>query len=131
MRQKVFVLGATGSVGTELINQITTLDGIDKNANPTDIIGIANRTKMLITETALNAEITTAKNDVKSQVSLLLGTGKDYTDMNEILEELKRLWHGGEVIIVDVTAAKRKQITKFHLDTVCLSTIWKQTGYCK
>lgn len=118
MRQKVFILGATGSVGTELIHQIITDDGIEKNANPTDIIGIANSKKMIISETALNGQITATRDDVKSLVSLLLGTGKDFTDMNEILEELKRLWHGGEVIIVDVTAAKGEQIREFHLDTI-------------
>ena len=38
--------------------------------------------------------------------------------MTEILRELKKMGHGGEVIIVDVTAAKGEAITKFHLDAV-------------
>lgn len=115
MRQKVFVLWATGNVWGELLKQIIEDDGIDKNANPTDIIGVANSKRMIVSETAINGQI----NDVKGEIiSLLEAEGTVYTSMTEILDELKRLGHSGEVIIVDVTAAKGEEITKFHLDSI-------------
>jgi len=68
MRQKVFILGATGNVGTKLIEQIIEHDGIDKNANPTDIIGIANSKKMLVSENSLNSQIVSEVSSVQAKV---------------------------------------------------------------
>lgn len=119
MRQKVFVLGATGSVGTELLHQITQKDGISDNVNPTDIIGIANSTRMLVSETSLNDKILGERNDIKEKVAgILQQEGKTYTSMTEILESLSAAGYSGEVIIVDVTAAKGEQIRRFHLDAL-------------
>lgn len=119
MRQKVFVLGATGSVGTELLHQITQKDGIESNVNPTDIIGIANSTTVLVSETALNDTIVGERSEIKTRVTnLLQQEGKAYTSMTEILESLSAAGYSGEVIIVDVTAAKGEQIRRFHLDAL-------------
>lgn len=119
MRQKVFVLGATGSVGTELLKQICERDGIGDNVNPTDIIGIANSTTLLVSESSLNNQIVGERNDIKARVAdLLQQEGTTYESMTEILESLSAAGYSGEVIIVDVTAAKGEKIRKFHLDAI-------------
>lgn len=118
MRQKVFILGATGNVGGELVSQILEDDGIDKNVNPTDIIGIANSTKMIVCEESLNQKLEHNRDTIKEQVSEILNQGKTYTGMTDILDALKHQGYSGEVIIVDVTAAKGEKITKFHLDAI-------------
>ena len=42
MRQKVFIVGASGNVWTELINQIQEKDWKWLNINPTEILWVAN-----------------------------------------------------------------------------------------
>lgn len=119
MIQKVFVLWATGQVGTELVHQIIRDDGADKNPNPTHIIGMANSKTMLVSDKHINEMIGKSRDDTKQKVKDILDNrGQSYTSMTEILEELKKMGHSGEVIIVDVTAAKGEEITKFHIDAV-------------
>jgi homoserine dehydrogenase len=69
MHQKVFVLGATGQVGTKLIEQILKKDGTQNNANPTDIIGVANSSKMLVSEVPLCSQIVNEREGVKKAVA--------------------------------------------------------------
>ena len=119
MRQKVFVLGASGNVGRELISQIVTHDGSEQNANPTDVIGMADSKHMIVKEGPLDPNILLQMAGVKEDVKTFLETqGKPYSQMEEILMALKKKGHSWEVIIVDVTAAKWPDITQFHLDAI-------------
>jgi len=42
MKQRIFILGASGNVGRELISQILEKDMKDNHVNPSEIVGLAN-----------------------------------------------------------------------------------------
>lgn len=119
MRQKVFILGATGNVGSELVRQITKTDGNGHHVNPTDIIGFADRNNMYITkhgieeqdELKMMSEVDSPKEqirqDIKSRVKqMVTQKGVRYEKLNDILEALSENGHTGDLIIVDATAEK-------------------------
>lgn len=80
---------------------------------------MADSKTMFITDGHVNEMIGKSRDDTKQKVKDILDNhGQSYTSMTEILEELKKMGHSGEVIIVDVTAAKGEEITKLHIDAV-------------
>ena len=94
MIQKVFVLGASGNVGRELISQIVEFDGSKQNTNPTGVIGMANSKHMVVTEGPLDPEVLLQMAGVKEDVKTFLETqGKPYSPMEEILMALKKKGH--------------------------------------
>ncbi len=113
MQQKVFILGASGNVGSTLIRQIAELDqdGI-KNINPTHVIGMANSEYMLVRDRGFSKKILLWLSDKKSIKEVLKEKWEKYDNNEEILEKIKSYGYFWEVILVDVTADKN--IVDFH-----------------
>jgi len=113
MHQKVFILGASGNVGSTLVKQIAEHDQDGtKNVNPTHIIGMANSKYAVFHDRGFSKKLLLTLKDKESIKSFLEEKGKRYENSETILEELKKLGYFGEVIIVDATADKN--IIDFH-----------------
>jgi len=113
MHQKVFILGASGNVGSTLVRQIAEHDQDGtKNVNPTHIIGMANSKYVVFHDRGFSKKLLLTLKDKESIKSFLEEKGKRYENSETILEELKKLGYFGEVIIVDATADKN--IIDFH-----------------
>jgi homoserine dehydrogenase len=109
MFQDVFILGATGKVGSELINQIILNDGIcaNKHVNPTRVVGVASSKSYLYSKDGLTKEelIDFSKKDV---------IGKEYGDVLELIGVVDQ---DVDNIFIDVTAEKEVMLN-FHLKVI-------------
>lgn len=111
MIQDIFILGATGNVGKELVRQIY-LNG-DTNpqlhANPSRVIGIASSKEFLYSPKGMSYEIATAfsRKDISTP---------KYSSLDEVLSLVQRKHNDNqsELVFVDVTAEK-DHMTDFHL----------------
>lgn len=132
MRQDVFILGATWSVGTELVRQICEFDGDGKNhGNPTQIIGFANSKwmvlgKWMIPEQEMFEQIVQADNwniekvreRIKDETNKLIQTKWKQVSLNGVLQALTALWYHWSTMIVDTTAMSGQWIIDFHLQAL-------------
>lgn len=123
--QNVFIIGATGNVGSELIRQILLHDSpkTGKHRNPTNIVGIANKAGygfntggVCIQNISPETEI--LKNSKEFKDFLISEFNKDFTEYsNEKLEGLLKVIERegleGDVVFIDATDGK-DDLTKFH-----------------
>ncbi|MBI4738361.1 hypothetical protein HY772_02155 [Candidatus Woesearchaeota archaeon] len=114
MFQDVYIIGATGRVGSTLVRQIIEKGDISArlHTNPTRIVGLASRERTVYVPEGVSAEQAYAF------------TNKDYTDTQtyrdllELLELVNSTRHdGGALVFVDVTAVG-EQMTGFHLAVI-------------
>ncbi len=111
--QNVFILGATGQVGTEVVKQIVAYDGMNhEHRNPTHIIGIADSTNFILSIGGVAVPEVISQDSLKN---LLLQNEESnwYSLHKEILNAVKKSWMEWEVIFVDVTA-EGQQMIDFH-----------------
>lgn len=118
MRQKVFILWATGNVWTELVRQICRDDGPEKNANPTDIVGIASSKKAVFKPEGFPQNFFPEILKTETMSEFLEKAGMPYDDLSELLAILKNIRFPKNGIIIDVTPAKGESIRQFHLDAL-------------
>ena len=111
MVQNVFIVGATGNVGRELVRQIYEKDTDRKNHdNPTRIIGLASSKYALYNPEGI----------AKTQGIDFSGrniTGSRYDDLHEIVAQTEKIFEGRNVVFVDVTA-ENGVMSRFHLDVI-------------
>ncbi len=108
MVEKIFIIGATGKVGKELVSQILAKDtnGM-KHKNPTTIVGLASGSSFIYDREGLSA---------KSALSFASRStnGERYSKLFEIADLLEK--SNDVVRIVDVTPSEN--ITDFHLRVI-------------
>lgn len=118
MIQDLFIIGATGKVGTALVNQIIEKGDINPklHVNPTRIVGLASSTRTIYSPEGL------------TEKQAYEFTGKRYDGAMEyakVGELLGIANHGhnehnrnqSELVFVDVTAVN-EPMTKFHLEII-------------
>jgi homoserine dehydrogenase len=109
MFQDVFIIGATGKVGAELINQIILNDGVcaNKHANPTRVVGVASSKTYLYNKNGLNRHelIGFSKKEI---------FGKEYGNVLELIDIIDA---NLDNIFIDVTAGKEEMLN-FHLKVI-------------
>jgi len=113
MAQDLFIIGATGKVGSTLVRQILTEGDTDalKHTNPTRIVGLASSKNYIYNPDGIsNSECYEFARGNSSK-------GKNYTNLSQILEEVKKLHRNGSLVFADVTSAG-KEMTKFHLEVI-------------
>ncbi|GBE20063.1 MAG TPA: hypothetical protein ENG87_01300 [Candidatus Pacearchaeota archaeon] len=112
MIQNVFIIGATGKVGRELVSQIVEKD-LDnkKHINPTRIIGLASSSNFLFSEKGLSKENCLDFSERKRNF-------EKYGSLDELLEMVKSIKRdeGDSFVLIDVTAVKN--IIDFHLKII-------------
>lgn len=105
MFQDIFIIGATGNVGSELVNQIYTKgDTLEsKHVHPTRVVGLASRSSFIYNPKGISGY------DAQ-QFSKRILTEETYTNLEEFLSIVQ-----GKTIFVDMTAEKEPML-QFHLN---------------
>ena len=112
MIQNVFIIGATGKVGKELVSQIVEKDLDNKtHINPTRIIGLASSSNFLFSEKGLSKEKCLDFSERK-------GNLEKYGSLHELLEIVRSIktYEGNNLVFIDVTSSK--DISDFHLKII-------------
>lgn len=120
--QNIFIIGATGGVGSALIEQISQFDIGDLNhLHPTRILGVANTKRILLADPS----------------SMPLGLSWEHGEnIKADMERMGRLMHDryasiltsmtllgikiSDIVFVDVTADSSRANLDFHLEVVRL-----------
>lgn len=115
MIQDVYIIGATGRVGQELVKQIFKSGDTEHNRhfNPTRIIGLASSTHTLYLPQGISQEKAIAFSSKKYE-------GADtFKHLGELLERARYGLRGEEssLVFVDVTALN-EPMTQFHLQVI-------------
>ncbi len=114
MKQRIFILGASGNVGRELVSQILEKDMKENHINPSEIVGLANSTSYIFNSGGIS--IPTLENISSSRewaISSFEQGGIPYKNIGEILGLIKGQGLDGEIIFADVTAGK-DELLHFH-----------------
>lgn len=122
--QNVFIIGATGAVGSELLQQVVTLDSphLRRHRNPTRIVGIANSTHGLFCQDGLkDGDILASIESSPGGVLSYLKSHQDVVEHGGDLTKLIGLMDGSgienDVIFIDVTNGG-KALEAFHLAVI-------------
>jgi cytochrome c biogenesis protein ResB len=102
--QNVFILGASGQVGTEVVKQIWAVDGVNRgHQNPTRIVGIANSTRFQLSPGGIMMPEVITRDSMRSLLSEENRT-QSYDSHQQILEAVRTMGMEWEIVFVDVTA---------------------------
>ena len=120
MIQRIFIIGASGNVGRELIKKALSHDIAEHHRNPSKIVGMANSTHYEFKPGGLSSE------DLK-KVSLSAEKAKEvlsqkipFKELSVLLDQVQSSGMDGEVIFVDVTAGK-EALLAFHKEIITKS----------
>jgi len=118
MIQDLFIVGATGNVGGELIKQIEEKgNAFSSNLTPQRIVGIASSQNFLFIPQGLSTQQIQSFIDGDSQKA------PRYTDLEELVDEANRRYreNGSRLVVVDVTSHKdpmNNPLTHLHLHLI-------------
>ena len=114
MKQRIFILGASGNVGRELISQILEKDMKDNHVNPSEIVGLANSRGYIFNSWGIDIEIL---KDISSSRESAVQYFSQHATTCDNLEEIVSLVRDngldGEIVFADVTAGKQ-ELLDFH-----------------
>ena len=115
MIQNLFILGATGKVGSTLVRQIFEKGDTDSNihANPTRIIGLASSEEYVFVPEGISRQ------QACDFIERRSGITQKYDNLNQLLKIANNGsgYDGNMLAFVDVTAVN-KPMAKFHLDVI-------------
>ncbi|MCA9459093.1 MAG: hypothetical protein KC550_00930 [Nanoarchaeota archaeon] len=111
----IFIVGSTGSVGKELVKQVTESHDMDlkKHAHPTRIIGLASSKGYVFSPEGIE------KNLAKKFSNRKGNSSTKYDSLDEILSRVRDdcSMENSIISFIDVTAGK-EELKKFHLDII-------------
>lgn len=114
MKQRIFILGASGNVWRELVSQIFNKDSKSNHINPSKIVWIANSSKYIFRDEWIKKdsllEIIKWKKEASDEFD---SNWIKYDQITDLLELVKKEWLDWEVVFADVTAWK-DELLKFH-----------------
>lgn len=121
MRQNIFVLGATGNVGRELLRQVANNDTHEAgiHENPTEVIGVSNSREFAVYPNGFKADVLKQIAEGRLKIGELTGAVPDARVVtrnwvqDDILREIWEYGMEGNVVFVDATASKDEML-KFH-----------------
>lgn len=120
MWQRLFIAGASGSVGRELIRQVADIDNIDGHRNPSNIVGVADGENVVASAHGLDRRVLRSLAESRGALKTYLKSeGEPFTDMRQLVDKARELGLDGEVIFVDVTSEKEGALGfhKYVLDS--------------
>jgi aspartokinase/homoserine dehydrogenase 1 len=114
MKQKVFIVGASGNVWTELIKQIQEKDWKWLNINPTEILWVANSQNFIFDPRSIDSKILNQMRKAPNKAKKVLEKyWEKFHNLEYFLELIKKEWLEWEIIFVDVSAWK-DELLNFH-----------------
>lgn len=120
MIQRLFVVGATGNVGRELIKKVITYDNAEHHKNPSKIVGIANSTHYEFRPEGVSIEDLKKISLSQERAKEVLEQKIPYKELGMLLDQVLSAGMDGEIIFVDVTAG-REELLKFHKKVITQS----------
>ena len=115
MIQNLFILGATGKVGSTLVRQIFEKDDIDSNihANPTRIVGLASSKEYVFMPDGISRQQAYDFTERRSAITL------EYENLNQLLNIVNdgNGYDHKMLVFIDVTAVNEPMV-EFHLDVI-------------
>lgn len=116
MKQYIFVLGP-GNVGREFIKRVINKDSKKYHANPSVILGVAGSEFMMFNPQGIDTDLLKQLTISSKKAKEILTNETAYTDMDEILQVVKKANLDQPVIFVDLTAGK-KDLLEFHKNVI-------------
>jgi len=114
MKQRLFIVWASGNVGRELIKQIIEKDNIKYHVNPSKIIWIANSSSYIFDDRWIDENILNKVSKSRQQaIDIFNQYWKKFTKLENLVDLVKENWLDGEIVFVDVTAWK-KELLDLH-----------------
>lgn len=114
MKQRIFILWASGNVWRELVSQIFNKDSKKNHINPSKIVWIANSSKFIFRDEWIKKdcllEIMKWKDEANGEFE---NNWLNYNKLTDLLELVKKQWLDWEVVFADVTAWK-DELLEFH-----------------
>lgn len=119
VRQNVFILGATGNVGRELIKQIAEQDvpELKRHKNPTVVVGLADSQHIAISTGGFSQEFLQRFASTKQRVGEVMGAEKHGPEGINILQTMEGTGYGEDLVYVDATGEK-ETARNLHLDII-------------
>ncbi len=114
MKQRIFILGASGNVGRELVKQIIEKDGNKNHINPSEIVGVANSSHYLFSPEWIDKE--RLKKMIISGESAKEVFQKNWEktwELTSLIKIVQDAWMDWEIVFADVTAWK-EELLNFH-----------------
>ena len=114
MKQRIFILWASGNVWRELIKQIIENDWVSTHVNPSEIIWIASSKGYIFNSGWIDKEILTkVSNSREDAVKIFEEKSEKINDLVDLVWLVKASWMDWEVVFADVTAWK-DELLRFH-----------------
>jgi len=105
MKQRIFILWASGNVGRELVKQIFEKDWIGFHTNPSVIVWVANSKNFIFDSIWIDKEqIKKIIESRESAINTLEKYWEKIEDLTDLLNYVKYSWLDWEVVFADVTA---------------------------
>jgi aspartokinase/homoserine dehydrogenase 1 len=120
MRQNVFVIGATGNVGRELLRQIANHDvpELNKHENPTVVVGLADSKHFAIREGGFSRDGLLDFVQTRKRVSEVMGSLEHSSaGISALPYILGQLGYEEDLVFVDATSEKKGALD-FHLHVI-------------
>ena len=118
MKQRIFIIGASGNIGRELIKQIVQKDWSDFHRNPTQIVGLTNSTHYIFDSNGVDSiELMKMSFSKENAIETLQEKWERLHQLTDLLWVIKNAWMDWEIIFVDVTAWKKPLLT-FHREVI-------------
>ncbi len=120
MRQNVFILGATGNVGREIIQQIAQQDVPEwqRHKNPTVVVGLADSQNFAINTGGFSREFLQHFASTRQRVGDVMGAEKHGPEGNSnMLQTMEGKGYGEDMVYIDVTGEK-ETARDLHLNII-------------
>lgn len=109
MKQRIFILWASGNVGRELISQVLRKDVKGNHVNPSEIVGIANSDSYIFDEGGVSLEILEdISSSRNSAISCFSQNSTPFDKIEDIVDIVKNAGLDWEIVFADVTAWKQE-----------------------
>ena len=122
MKQRIFIVWASGNVWRELIKQILEKDTKENHLNPSEIIWIANSSKYIFDSRGLDlAMLISISKSRENAVNLFKEHGSTLEKLGDLVDIVRNEGLNWEIVFVDVTAWK-EELLKFHKKVILESS---------
>lgn len=107
--QNVCIIGATGSVGSKLVEQIEEFDRPGLHANPTRIVGMVNKRGYIVDAGGIENPAALSGDRARFAESAVAST-----NLSDVLQRVRDEGLEGDVVFVDVTAESTRGMLDVH-----------------
>lgn len=114
MKQRIFILWASGNVGRELVKQIIEKDGQENHINPSEIVGVANSSHYIFSPEWMSQTLLEKIMQWYNSAKEVFQNNWEKTwELTRLIKIVQDAWMDWEIVFADVTAWK-EELLHFH-----------------